>query len=74
MKESVAASKHEISMSLPVEFQLELGTTRTVFERVPEQQLAWLPHERSLTIGQLALLTKTRNHMKFQGRKGNGLR
>ena len=32
----------------------ELETTRRVLERVPEQHLAWKPHAKSFSLGQLA--------------------
>ena len=37
------------------EFDQEWATTRLVLERVPEDQLNWKPHEKSMTLGQLAL-------------------
>jgi uncharacterized damage-inducible protein DinB len=37
------------------EFEAELGTTRKFLERVPADKLTWRPHEKSMTIGQLAL-------------------
>jgi uncharacterized damage-inducible protein DinB len=37
------------------EVQQEAATTRRVLERVPENKLAWKPHQKSMTIGQLAL-------------------
>lgn len=46
---------HEIATSLLAEFEQELGTTRKFLERVPEERLAWRPHEKSMTAGQLAL-------------------
>ncbi len=33
----------------------EAGTTRRVLERVPEDQFGWKPHEKSMTLGQLAI-------------------
>lgn len=33
----------------------EAATTRRVLERVPEDQLGWKPHDKSMTMGQLAL-------------------
>ena len=36
------------------EFRQEVATTRRVLERVPEQKLSWKPHEKSMTLGQLA--------------------
>ena len=32
----------------------ELATTRRVLERVPDEHLAWRPHEKSYTLGALA--------------------
>jgi uncharacterized damage-inducible protein DinB len=37
------------------EFDQEWTTTRRVLERVPADQLTWKPHEKSLSLGQLAL-------------------
>jgi uncharacterized damage-inducible protein DinB len=37
------------------EFELESATTRRVLERVPADQLAWKPHPKSRSLGQLAL-------------------
>ena len=37
------------------EFDQEWATTRRVLERVPADQLTWKPHEKSLSLGQLAL-------------------
>lgn len=37
------------------EFDQEWATTRRVLERVPDEQLTWKPHEKSMTLGQLAL-------------------
>jgi uncharacterized damage-inducible protein DinB len=36
------------------EFDHEMTTTRKVLERVPDERLAWKPHEKSYTLGQLA--------------------
>jgi uncharacterized damage-inducible protein DinB len=45
-------------VSLAEQFAAELtreaATTRRVLERVPESQLAWKPHEKSMSLGQLA--------------------
>jgi uncharacterized damage-inducible protein DinB len=49
------APSHKIAASLLAEFEQELGTTRKFLERVPEERLAWRPHEKSMTVGQLAL-------------------
>src|SRR5687768_16558853 len=36
------------------EYDHEMATTRRLLDRVPEQQFAWKPHEKSMTLGQLA--------------------
>lgn len=42
-----------LDLLLP-EFDHEMGTTRRVLERVPEQDFGWTPHTKSLSLGQLA--------------------
>ncbi len=37
------------------ELEQEAHTTRRVLERVPDHQLAWRPHEKARTLGQLAM-------------------
>jgi uncharacterized damage-inducible protein DinB len=37
------------------ELEQEAQTTRRVLERVPGDQLAWKPHDKSMSLGQLAL-------------------
>ena len=37
------------------ELEQECKTTRRVLERVPSDKLAWKPHAKSLTLGQLAM-------------------
>jgi uncharacterized damage-inducible protein DinB len=37
------------------ELEQEAKTTRIVLERVPEDRLGWKPHEKSRTLGELAL-------------------
>jgi uncharacterized damage-inducible protein DinB len=37
------------------ELDQEAQTTRRVLERVPDKQLAWRPHQRARTLGELAL-------------------
>lgn len=44
-----------ISSALLPEFDAEMATTRRVLERVPEQDAAWKPHEKSMSMGQLAI-------------------
>lgn len=41
--------------SFVAELEMESATTRRVLERVPEAQLAWMPHDKSSSLGQLAL-------------------
>jgi len=36
------------------EFREEVATTKRVFERLPEDKLAWKPHPKSMSLGQLA--------------------
>src|SRR6476619_4131665 len=43
-----------IKDSLLPEFDHEMGATRRVLERVPAADLAWKPHDKSFTLGQLA--------------------
>src|SRR6266496_1741207 len=40
--------------TLLAEFDHEMGTTRRLLERVPDAQLGWKPHEKSMTLGGLA--------------------
>jgi uncharacterized damage-inducible protein DinB len=40
--------------ALLAEFDHEIGTTRKLLERVPDDRLAWKPHEKSMTLGRLA--------------------
>lgn len=43
-----------ISAALLPEFDHEMATTRRTLERVPEENLAWKPHHKSMSLGQLA--------------------
>ena len=38
-----------------MEFQEELGVTRKILDRVPADKLTWRPHEKSMSLGQLAM-------------------
>ena len=40
--------------ALAAELQQEAKTTRRLLERVPEGSFGWKPHEKSMTLGQLA--------------------
>lgn len=44
-----------IAEALIQEIEQETEGTRRVLERVPEDKLAWRPHEKSMSLGQLAL-------------------
>src|SRR3954447_152117 len=44
---------------LLAELEQEAGTTRRVLERIPQAQLAWRPHPKSMSLGQLALHVAT---------------
>lgn len=37
------------------ELEQEAHATRRVLERIPEDQLGWRPHEKSMTLGQLSM-------------------
>jgi uncharacterized damage-inducible protein DinB len=37
------------------EFDWEMANTRKILERVPDDKLGWKPHEKSMTVRQLAL-------------------
>jgi uncharacterized damage-inducible protein DinB len=43
-----------IKDALLAEYDHEMGTTRKLLERVPEAQLSWKPHDRSMSLGGLA--------------------
>ena len=44
-----------IADTLIQELEMEAATTRRVLERVPDAHLAWAPHAKSRTLGQLAM-------------------
>ncbi len=52
---TTGAPGREIATSLLAEFEQELATTKRFLDRVPQDQLTWRPHEKSMTVGQLAL-------------------
>jgi uncharacterized damage-inducible protein DinB len=37
------------------EFREELSTTKRILERIPNDKLAWKPHEKSMSLGQLGI-------------------
>jgi uncharacterized damage-inducible protein DinB len=44
-----------IASAMLAELEQESKTTRRVLERVPQDHLAWKPHPKSMSLGQLAL-------------------
>ena len=43
-----------LAKGLLAEFEHEAGATRRMLERLPEEKLAWRPHEKSMTLSRLA--------------------
>jgi uncharacterized damage-inducible protein DinB len=43
-----------LAESLLPEFDREMSTTRRLLERVPDDKLAWKPHAKSMSLGELA--------------------
>ena len=43
-----------IKEGLLAEYDHEMGTTRKLLERIPEDKLDWKPHEKSMSLGGLA--------------------
>jgi uncharacterized damage-inducible protein DinB len=43
-----------LNQALLPEFDHEMANTRKSLERVPDEKLAWKPHQKSMTMGQLA--------------------
>ena len=41
------------------DLERELAVTRTVLERLPEEKFAWKPHEKSMSLGRLAMHVAT---------------
>jgi uncharacterized damage-inducible protein DinB len=48
------APEHSVT-DLLLELEQEAQGTRRILERVPEDRLDWTPHEKSMTLGQLAM-------------------
>ena len=44
-----------LAQSMFAEFEVQAPITRKFLERLPEDRLAWKPHEKSMSAGQLAL-------------------
>ena len=51
-----------LNEALLPEFDHEMQTTRRTLERVPEDKLAWKPHQKSMTMGGLATHLATITH------------
>ena len=43
-----------IKESILSEFDREMATTRKLLERIPDDKFAWKPHDKSMSLGQLA--------------------
>jgi uncharacterized damage-inducible protein DinB len=43
-----------IKDALLADYDHEMGTTRRLLERVPDDKLAWRPHDKSMSLGELA--------------------
>ncbi|HZD31435.1 MAG TPA: DinB family protein [Candidatus Angelobacter sp.] len=50
-----AAKANTLIPSMLCELREEVKTTRRILERVPSDKLAWRPHPKSMTLGQLAI-------------------
>jgi uncharacterized damage-inducible protein DinB len=51
-----------LNQALLPEFDHEMATTRKVLERIPDDKLGWKPHDRSMTMGELATHLATISH------------
>ncbi len=47
-----------IKEGLLPEYDMEMAATRAVLERVPDDKLDWQPHEKSMTLGRLAVFLR----------------
>jgi hypothetical protein len=54
-RRSVMAVIDTVVDAIVQEFEQESATTRRLLERVPADQLAWKPHPKSMSLGELAL-------------------
>lgn len=52
---SAATSTGRIASAFLGELENEAKVTRSVLERVPSEKFAWQPHEKSMTMGRLAV-------------------
>jgi len=55
------------SKSLIAEIDFEVVSTQKLLERLPEEKLGWRPHEKAMTLGQLAyhVATIPGNYLEF---------
>lgn len=54
MNQTLIAETTGIAQSMLEEFECEFVTTRKFLERLPDDKLAWRPHPKSMSAGQLA--------------------
>jgi uncharacterized damage-inducible protein DinB len=54
-KHTALEGNMQLSEALLPEFDYEMANTRKTLERVPEAKLTWKPHEKSMTMGELAV-------------------
>ena len=52
---TAASTGATIAHALLQELEQEAQTTRRVLERVPEDQMSWRPHEKSMSLGELSM-------------------
>jgi uncharacterized damage-inducible protein DinB len=52
----------QLGKALLPEFDQEMQTTRRTLERLPEDKLTWKPHDKSMSLGQLATHLATLGH------------
>src|SRR5215510_10143792 len=50
---AITLTRMTIKDALLMEYDHEVGTTRRLLERLPEAELAWKPHEKSMSLGGL---------------------
>jgi uncharacterized damage-inducible protein DinB len=60
--EPIPTGAGTLSRSLLGEFDHEMSITRRTLERTPEDKLGWKPHEKSMSLGQLATHLATLTH------------
>ena len=52
--ETISQPKNTIAQALLAEFEIQAPVTRRFLERLPDDNLTWKPHVKSMTAGQLA--------------------